>query len=346
MIRSCFIFLSITRSTIKGHALLTKPSSKNGGNIATPDQDSAVHFAIASYGIIDKAFFDGDHSETPWTKPGEFDFEMARDLISGHPQTLHPCGCNAGSVEHCAGVTTATGFGETTVGDVIIPPEWPKGSHQETAWNSWANHGGGYLYMLCKKSDFHSCLENYEGDDYLSCVWECFESKVLQFEPDYQKIQYKDNVCTYANMQPTEKNGKDDSIWRLTPIPDHLQVSNGGEGVCMWDSLIDFSNEEAESEFIASFGNDDYCDSGPESHSPSNWHVIDKVIVPNDLEEGEYLLSWRLDSYAADQMWTNCADVKIVSSSSSSFYEVECTPMPTSEPLEGTPTPMPVSTPV
>ena len=40
----------------------------------------------------------------------------------------------------------------------------------------------------------------------------------------------------------------------------------------------------------------------------------DKVIVPNDLPVGEYVLSWRWDCYMADQIWSNCADVEITNS--------------------------------
>ena len=106
-----------------------------------------MHFALASYGIIDKAFFDNDHSKTPWTRPGEFSFEHARDLLPGHPQTLHPCGCNSHGIEQCAGVDEASGFGEVTgpleSNPDIVPVEWSLGSIQDTAWNAWVNHGGG-----------------------------------------------------------------------------------------------------------------------------------------------------------------------------------------------------------
>ena len=75
-------------TSINGHGLLTFPPSKNGGTLSIPHSSSTVHFALASFGIIDKAFFDNDHSITPWMRPGEFDHILARDLLEGHPETL------------------------------------------------------------------------------------------------------------------------------------------------------------------------------------------------------------------------------------------------------------------
>jgi len=329
---------------------------------------------LGSYGIIDKAFFHGDHSETPWTRPGEFNHRLATHLIPGHPETLHPCGCNAGNVAECAGVVRATGFGETTVGKTVSPPTWSMGSVQETAWNAWANHAGGHIYMLCKKSDFDACRDTIlpsnpaqatkkERDSYLACVWDCFEANTLEWAPHEngtwsQKIQFQDDHCTYATMDPMTKVGKDNHLWRFTPIPDQSQITNGGEGRCTWDSVTSFSNSKARDEFVASFGNEEVCDSGRDSHNPDDWHVFDKVVVPSNLEEGEYLLSWRWDAYMADQMWTNCADVTITASagtatSSNSSLEADCpkpaptapTPAPTPVPALGpAPVPTPAST--
>lgn len=80
-----FSYLSVS---VNGHGLLTFPSSKNGGTLSIPHASATEHFALASFGIIDKAFFDNDHSITPWMRPGEFDYELSRDVIAGHPQTL------------------------------------------------------------------------------------------------------------------------------------------------------------------------------------------------------------------------------------------------------------------
>jgi len=352
---SCLLSSSVLvpwhRHLAHGHGFLAKPSSKNAGDLTTSLQDTATYYSIASFGIIDKAFFDGDHSITPWNRPGEFDYALARDLIPGHPQTLHPCGCNAGGISNCVGVDIATGFGETTLGaapgvpPTLTPPKWPVGSPQEVGWNAYANHAGGYIYTLCKKADYDACRDTHmtggaqaanedQTNAYLECVWDCFESTTLDWVPDSQKVQYRDDACTYASTEPLTKVGKDGYVWRSTPIPDKGQVSNGNEGQCTWDSVLAFSSIEAEQKFTESFGTIDVCDYGRDQRSTKDWHIMDKVQVPATLPEGEYLLGWRWDAYMADQMWTGCADVKIVDSSSPSLSEPDCPtgPPPTNSP--------------
>ena len=41
-------------------------------------------------------------------------------------------------------------------------------------------------------------------------------------------------------------------------------------------------------------------------------HIIDVVHVPNDLEHGDYVLSFRWDSKCSPQVWSSCATIKIV----------------------------------
>ena len=181
--------------------------------------------------------------------------------------------------------------------------------------------------MMCKKTTFDACRDTHlptsawqatqeQVNAYLSCVWTCFEDTTLNWIPNSQRVQYQDDVCSYVTMTEMEKVGHKDRIWRFSPIPDTNQITLGGEGVCTWESVEQFSNAMVEQEFIASFGAQDsstmMCDSGPDQHGPKSWHVVDQVRVPADLPAGEYLLSWRWDSYMADQLWTGCADVEIV----------------------------------
>ena len=341
-----------------GHGFLAKPPSKNGGDQTTRGEETAIYYSVASFGIIDKAYFDGDHSLTPWTRPGEFDHVMAREVVPGHPQTLHPCGCNAGGVAHCVGVEVATGFGETTLGaapgvpPVLVPPEWPAGTSQEVGWNAYANHAGGYVYTMCPRDRYDSCRDTHlphgphlageeDTEAYLRCVWDCFEASTLGWVQDSQRVQYRDEACTYAITDPLTKVGRGGHVWRSTPIPDKGQVSSGNEGQCTWDSVVGFSSAEAEDRFTESFGTSDVCDYGPHQRSTKDWHVMDRVEIPSDLPEGEYLLGWRWDAYMADQMWTGCADVRIVAPSSASPQDPDC---PTGPPTAGPPPPPPTTT--
>jgi hypothetical protein len=48
--------------------------------------------------------------------------------------------------------------------------------------------------------------------------------------------------------------------------------------------------------------------------SPTQWNfsVVEKVIIPEAIAPGEYLLSWRWDCELSRQVWANCADVTVV----------------------------------
>merc|ERR1711865_1322564 len=41
------------------------------------------------------------------------------------------------------------------------------------------------------------------------------------------------------------------------------------------------------------------------------WSMMDKVIIPADLEEGAYMLGWRWDCEESTQVWQNCADIML-----------------------------------
>ena len=41
------------------------------------------------------------------------------------------------------------------------------------------------------------------------------------------------------------------------------------------------------------------------------WQIVDTVKVPHDIEEGDYVFSWRWDSEDTPQVWTSCAVVTI-----------------------------------
>lgn len=310
-----------------GHGILTVPHSKNNGYPGSYALDRSAYYTTASW-WLDRAYF-GTPKVTPWMRPGHFSWADARDLADVS-QTFHPCGCyNPHGVQFCAGVELAHGWGETSMGPVagpkVAPPQWPLGSQQETAFNLYANHGGGYVYMLCKRTDFLQCQKDLsepirsstreQVDAYLKCIWDCFESNVLEFA-DSQWLEYQEQRDMNVTMKPSSRSEGTlpaQSSWRWIPIPDTTQITGGGDGTCSWDAVESFSNDQVKQHFTEDFGTDQLCDTGPKVHNPNNWQVKDKVIVPANLPVGEYVLSWRWDCYMADQIWSNCADVEITS---------------------------------
>ena len=43
-----------------------------------------------------------------------------------------------------------------------------------------------------------------------------------------------------------------------------------------------------------------------------NWNIIDKVIVPEDIEPGAYALSFRWDCEQTHQVWNACSSIWLV----------------------------------
>ena len=42
------------------------------------------------------------------------------------------------------------------------------------------------------------------------------------------------------------------------------------------------------------------------------FNIVDRVVVPETLPAGDFLLSWRWDCEQSKQIWQNCADVRLV----------------------------------
>jgi len=42
----------------------------------------------------------------------------------------------------------------------------------------------------------------------------------------------------------------------------------------------------------------------------TSWHITDRLVAPS--EPGDYVLQWRWDNEQTPQVWTTCADIKVV----------------------------------
>ena len=42
------------------------------------------------------------------------------------------------------------------------------------------------------------------------------------------------------------------------------------------------------------------------------FNIMDEVVVPDDIEVGDYVLSFRWDCEQTSQIWTACANINIV----------------------------------
>lgn len=108
---------------------------------------------------------------------------------------------------------------------------------------------------------------------------ECFQENPLDFVGDVQMVQYgKDRVSGHRTevqaLQTTQGTFPEGSMWRSNPIVPHREEGSSS----------------------------DY----------GHGHIYDEVRVPEHLEPGEYVLSFRWDCKCSPQVWTACANIEIV----------------------------------
>lgn len=303
--------------SIYSHGFISKPTCKQGGTQETPQSVTKdKYFDIASW-WLDRAHFNGDPRDTPWNQPGKFNY-LDAETLEVQPQVFHPCGCQATNIIRCAGVAdNAPNFGELTEDRTTVPPKWALGSKVETTFNLHANHMGGYIYMLCSYAVTDKCAVDFppttKQNDYLKCMWECFQSNVLEFEIGSQALQYRTDKDMLVILNAKNKSSgtfPPNSVWRQIPIGDNNQ------GDSAWNYVNRFTSDTVKTHFTTDFGDNSIPNrAGPAGHSPYNWHILDKLKIPTNLPSGPYMLSWRYDCGVANQIWTNCADVEIVGES-------------------------------
>jgi len=135
-------------------------------------------------------------------------------------------------------------------------------------------HGGGYTYRLCK----------LPAEGKAGLTEECFARNILEFAED--KTYYRDS-SQWSDSEGAwlDNRGKG---WETSKQKSDLTVGTYPEGSA-WRYA------------------------GP--IDKVNWHerfFKDLVKVPEDLEPGEYVLSWRWDAASAPQVWVSCANIEIV----------------------------------
>jgi hypothetical protein len=98
----------------------------------------------------------------------------------------------------------------------------------------------------------------------------------------------------------------------MNPIPRSWRdPKTGAWGVNKQSAWPVSSNEGQTGE-----GFEPFCDNTPENScsgewGPYNMEIVDKVQIPKDLPEGDWVLGWRLDCEESNQIWQSCSDVRI-----------------------------------
>uniref|UniRef100_A0A7M5XG29 Chitin-binding type-4 domain-containing protein n=1 Tax=Clytia hemisphaerica TaxID=252671 RepID=A0A7M5XG29_9CNID len=175
--------------------------------------------------------------------------------------------------------------------------DWTRGDHVEVAWGIRANHGGGYSYRLCK-------IPN-EGRKALT--EECFQQTPLRFVGNKQWVQFGEDRSTrfeFPAVRTDKGTFPPDSQWTKNPIPSCNGIHGGSNYLnppCINGTQFPPPGPNLE-------GHGFYFRE-PKKHFP--FSIIDLVEIPKDLEEGEYVLSFRWDCEQTSQVWNTCASVRL-----------------------------------
>merc|ERR1712232_711089 len=147
-------------------------------------------------------------------------------------------------------------------------------------------------------------------------------SNHLQFASDQSWIQYGDDksnrtaIPAARTSQGTHPAG---SQWTRNPIPACGQLNGGvGDGVCDYPPQFDpplpyLYGYGSATCFQGSAGHGGHCTAEDSRYFKDHFafNIIDTVKVPEDLDAGEYLLSFRWDCEQTPQVWAQCADITI-----------------------------------
>lgn len=198
--------------------------------------------------------------------------------------------------------------------------KWTAGGTATVAQGAlYANHGGGYQYRLCKKSEF--TRDGASNED-------CFQQLPLDYASDQSWIRTSNGTeipfpavrVTDANTEGVKPKG---STWTKMPIP----TTTCKTAPCFKHpgNNVQFAPPvPANSSLVEAFGlgGADYglaesdlnkgitektYDSVKKHY---DFEVVDRVKVPK-VEPGMYVMSWRWDSEQTPQVWSNCAVVEI-----------------------------------
>ena len=356
------VFLTATlMPSVTGHGQLTYPlSSRNGGDAKDPNRKQYRPFVGGGHCQDDPgtlwfttntkipgpetlplhrrtvaldAAFDGDFFlGNPWRAPGTAAVKGSGCGVAGGGDTPYINGAIWNSTRSPAGVTIVQGQNGLDL-PAQAPVTWTAGSEVEVAWSMSVNHGGGYVYRLCKN----------EGNPVNE---ECFQNNVLEFSGDMQWLLYSNGTQEpFPMTKVSEGTHPVGSVWARNPIPECMPCTAGDppDGRSAYEMCgapldpVPYTGPMVEPLFPVTDAErrwDDQADctvgcftctqfppgpgmphgtlSGNGEHEGWDWSLMDRVKVPESLQPGSYLLSWRWDAEQSAQVWQNCADIQVV----------------------------------
>merc|ERR1711970_753243 len=155
--------------------------------------------------------------------------------------------------------------------------DWPE--PPVTEWRAGSVHEVAWYCSANHAGGYSYRLCRIDHDNIESISEECFQQNPLDFVGDSQMVQYaKDRTSGHRTeipaLQTTQGTFPAGSMWRANPLLPHMEHG----------------------------GSSDY----------GHGHIYDQVRVPEHLQPGEYVLSFRWDSKCSPQVWTACANIEVV----------------------------------
>jgi len=233
----------------------------------------------------------------PWRSPGSAYVHSPCGVAGGNPY-----GCPEGQegTVTCPGGGYSHGpFAEDFDFPNVVTTQWKIGSTVEAYWGIIANHGGGYSYRLCKVPE-----EGVTG-----ITEECFQRTPLRFAGEEQWVQYGEDASsrTYFVANRTDVGTTPaGSQWSKNPIP-ACGSPDGG----WFDSAPGCpggTQFEPPAAGLAGYGELVAAPGDP----TLLFSIGDNLQIPDDLEPGAYVLSWRWDCEQTTQIWNTCSSIDLV----------------------------------
>ena len=150
--------------------------------------------------------------------------------------------------------------------------EWARGSIVPVGFVA-IYHGGGYNYRLCKMPSIGK----------IGLTEECFKRNILKFA---ENVTYWRDSTDYWKDPPTDLSWQTEEKTDVI-VEDYLTGPYLERSAWRYQGPIDYDG------YVERF-------------------YKDLVVVPENIEPGEYVLSWRWDAATAPQVWVSCANIKIV----------------------------------
>lgn len=231
---------------------------------------------------------------TPWRAPGS-------------APIYSPCGVSGGNPDGCGAPKCGQKFGgyghglraeEVEFVHPIYVTNWTRGDIVEVAWSIYANHGGGYSYRLCR-------MPSVEDGGRKALKEECFQQNPLRFVGDKQWIQWGEDESTRLEIESVrtdEGTTPAGSQWTKNPIPACVGQIGGflDPHPCILGTQFPEPGPGLSGFGINIFGKKVFP-----------FSIVDKVEIPEDLESGEYVLSFRWDTEQGKQVWNSCSSVYV-----------------------------------